>query len=396
MGKKKKQKRESASPAMLWLNSSEAQSVLCPNGYHPLSQDEEVLRCVHRIADLVSNMTLMLMENGQNGDVRIHNELSRMLDITPSPYMNRKAWTYRIVSDLCLYGNALVLPQTDKKNYLKDLRILDTRRASFEAAGDGYRIRLGDTVFQPDEVLHFVLNPDPDMPFRGLGFSPMIRDAAQNLLQAGTTKAAFLKSKWKPSLIVSTQADTEELFGAQSRRDVLDSYTKTTEIGEPWVIPTGEISVQAIKPLTLQDLAIQDSISLDKKVLAAAMGIAPYLIGAGAFHRDEYNHTIATTILSIAMILQQEMTRKLIVRPDWYLKFNINSLMQYDLREKMQLAAGMVSGGMMTRNEARNEFDYTPVDKPGMNDFIILENFIPVSQSGNQKKLKGKEEAENE
>jgi hypothetical protein len=45
----------------------------------------------------------------------------------------------------------------------------------------------------------------------------------------------------------------------------------------------------------------------------------------------------------------------------------------------------MVGGGMMNRNEGRNMFDLSPVD--GLNEFVVLENYIPVQDVGNQKKL---------
>jgi hypothetical protein len=44
---------------------------------------------------------------------------------------------------------------------------------------------------------------------------------------------------------------------------------------------------------------------------------------------------------------------------------------------------------MINRNEGRNSFDYSPVE--GLNEFIVLENFIPVADVGNQEKLKGGE-----
>jgi hypothetical protein len=64
--------------------------------------------------------------------------------------------------------------------------------------------------------------------------------------------------------------------------------------------------------------------------------------------------------------------------------------MQYDLGELTNHVKEMVAGGMMNRNEGRNSFDLSPVD--GLNEFVVLENYIPVADVGNQKKLKGGEE----
>ena len=234
-----------------------------------------------------------------------------------------------------------------------------------------------------------MLNPDDDKPFMGQGFTQMVKNTVQNLLQANATKTGFLKSKWKPSLIISTMADAEELQNPEKRSKILDSYTKTTEIGEPWVIPADEIHVEKIQPLTLNDLAIQDSITLDIKSIACAFGIPSFLVGVGEFNKEEYNNFISTTIMSIATIIQQELTKKTLYSPNMYYKFNPKSLMQYNLKEKVDFVKEMVGGGMFSRNEGRCEFDYSPVDNGGMNEYNVLENYIPVDKLGEQKKLKG-------
>ncbi len=215
----------------------------------------------------------------------------------------------------------------------------------------------------------------------------MITQTVNNLLQANVTKKGFLQSKWKPSLIISIQADVEELQDPELRSKILGSYTDTTSTGEPWLIPAGEIDVKTVQPLTLNDLAIQDSITLDIKTIAACFGIPPFMVGVGDFNKDEYNNFISTTIMGIAMIIQQEMSKKLLYSPELYFKFNPKSLMQYNLTEQVQFVKELTSVGMLNRNEGRTEFDYAPVDIDGMNDYIVLENYVPVADVGKQKKL---------
>jgi len=370
----------------MWLNGTDARDILCPIGYTPLSKNEEIRRCVYKIADLVSNMTIMLMENGTNGDIRLKNELAKKIDVYPNKNMTRKNFIHKIVTDMILTGNSVVYPKI-KNGLIDDLQILRATDLNFYEMGDSYDIRYRSTTFAPDEVLHFSLNPDDEYPFEGQGYTQMIKQTVANLLQANATKTGFLKSKWKPSLIISVQSDAEELQDPVLRNKILGSYTDTTEIGEPWLIPTGEIDVKTIQPLSLKDLAIQDSITLDLKSIAAAFGIPVFMVGVGTFDKDEYNNFISTTIMSIATTIQQELSKKLLFSPTMYFKFNPKSLLQYDLVEKVGFVKEMVGGGMLNRNEGRAEFDYSPVDDAGMNDYVVLENYIPVSQVGAQKKL---------
>lgn len=65
--------------------------------------------------------------------------------------------------------------------------------------------------------------------------------------------------------------------------------------------------------------------------------------------------------------------------------------MQYSLSELTTMTTELVSIGMMSRNEGRAKFGYTPV--PRLDEFITLENYIPVNRLGDQKKLKGESDA---
>lgn len=378
----------SQSAVALWLNSEDAKNILCPEGYTPLSQNDVVCRCAHKIADMVSNMTIYLMQNGKKGDTRIKNELSRVIDITPNQIMTRKTFVYKLVDDMVKCGNAVALPSYNG-TLLESMTWLDASAASYsDLDSDGhYFITISGKRYRDDEVLHFVLIPDKDKPWRGVGYAPQIAESVKTYLQANATKTGFLRSKWKPSMIISINADTEELQDPEKRKKILGSYASETERGEPWLIPAGELDIKTIQPLTLQDLAIQDSITLDIRTIAGAIGLPPFLLGIGEFNKDAYNNFVSSTIRGFAEIIQQEYTRKLLYSEKWYFKMSEKSLLHYTLTEKQTYVAGMVQNAMMTRNEGRNEFDLAPSDAAGMDDFAVLENYIKVGDIDKQKKL---------
>ena len=62
----------------------------------------------------------------------------------------------------------------------------------------------------------------------------------------------------------------------KGRSNILKEYIETTNAGEPWVIPADTIEVTSIKPLSLNDLALSDGVTLDKKTVAAILDVPAF------------------------------------------------------------------------------------------------------------------------
>lgn len=359
---------------------------VCCDGYTRLADNPEVLMAVWRIAELISSMSIRIMANTASGDVRIYNGLSRRLDITPNRYMTRKTMMAAILGTLLLdgSGNAVVWPKTTD-GLLEELVPIPPSQVSFLPDGFGYRVQIGGVPYDPDSLLHFVLNPSTERPWLGTGYRVALKTVVKNLQQAGRTKNAFLSSEWKPSVIVKVDGNSDELTSTDGRRRLAEQYLNPFATGAPWIIPAEQMEVVQVKPLSLNDLAISDSVKLDKQSVAAILGVPPYVVGVGSFNREEWNHFIATTIMPIVRGLEQEMTRKLLLNPDWYISMNPWALYAYDVKDLSEIGSNLYIRGMMTGNEVRGWLHLPP--KEGLDELVILENFIPQGMIGDQKKL---------
>lgn len=360
-------------------------------GYTSLDQDPTILTACQSVATLVGLVSWHIMENSDNGDRRIKNELSRKIDIDPNSFLTRADFYEAIAMNMLLYGdgNAVVRPHTEN-GYLRDLEVVPMNRVSFvqdNVLGYGYWIYIDGVKYDPKDLLHFRLHPDKNYPWKGTGIRVAIKDIANNLKQASHTEKAFMSSDYKPPLIVKVQAMGEEFQKPEYREVIINDYLKTAKSGQPWLIPAEQMDVTSVKPLSLQDLAISDTVKLNKETAAAIVGVPSFLVGVGDFKKDEYNNFIQTTVRHIVVKIQQTITKGLILSPNWYIKGNIWALLDWDVQQITSVFTAMGDRGWVTGNEARDRINLEP--KEGLDELKVLENYIPADMSGNQNKLNG-------
>lgn len=359
---------------------------ICAKGYTPVSKIPEVVACARKIAGLLGSATIHLMSNTEDGDERIINELSRVIDIEPMPNMTRSTWVEAIVMTMLLYGNgnAIVQPHT-WEGYIQSLEPIAASRVSFEEIGfRDYRVLIDGVPKNPKNLLHFVENPHETYLWKGKGITVALRDVLNNLVQARATEKAFMSSEYKPSIIVKVDALTDEFSSPEGRQKLVDSYVKPATPGEPWLIPAEQFEVEQVRPLTLADLAISDAVTLDKRMIAAMFEVPPFVVGVGEYKKDEWNTFIQTRIMAIAKRMAAEMTKKLILNPRWYLAFNVWSLMDYDLKTMSDVLLAGSDRGYVNGDEWRDRMHMNPA---GLKEFKVLENYIPYDMSALQKKL---------
>lgn len=370
-----------------FLTTADAYDLLCAQGYTRLDRCPEIIAGCRRISEIISGMTIHLMSNTDNGDIRIINELSRKIDIDPISTMTRKHWMDAIVMNMLLYGegNAIVLPHT-YQGLIESLEPIAAERVSFLPADRyRYKVLIDGVERDPDNLLHFVFNPDSRWLWKGQGLTVALRDTADILKQAKETEKGFMASKWKPSLIVKVDGLIDEFSKPEGRKKLLDSYVSSAGAGEPWMIPAEQFDVKEVRPLSLADLAVNETVELDKRTVASILGVPPFVLGVGEYSASAWNGFISNTIRPICREIEQELTRKLLLSPKWYFRMNIQSLMDYDIQTVSAVFASLSDRGIVTGNEVRDRIGMAPLE--GLDTLRLLENYIPIDRLGDQKKL---------
>ncbi|HEW5930104.1 TPA: phage portal protein [Streptococcus pneumoniae] len=386
-------KRNKPSKPINMLSHSDLGLSNLMDSYVPLARNPDVVTAVNKIADLVSNMTIHLMENTDKGDIRIKDGLARKIDINPCKHMTRKSWIFKIVRDLLLYGDGnsvLHVEYEPVTDYISNLRPFPMREVSFQTDKDSYVISFRGEKYSPDEVVHFVINPDPDILYIGTGFRVTLTDVVQSLNMATKTKKSFMNGKNIPSLIVKVDSSSAELDSEQGRERIAEKYLSTSRVGAPWIVPEALLDIQQVKPLSLTDIALNESVELDKRTVAGLLGVPAFILGVGEFNKTEYNNFVNTTVMSIATTITQTLTRDLLLSSNRYFKLNLRSLFSYNITELSAVAQQMANSAAMRRNEWRDWLGMAPDSE--MEELIVLENFLPQEKLGDQNKLKGGEE----
>lgn len=380
--KRSKKEASTANVGVTYWNLKEP-GILSGTGYHSLSEAPEVAAAIGIIADLISTMPLHLMENRDNGDVRIKDALWRKIDINPYSLGTRQTLMHWIVETMMTDGESVVIPKT------AGFQIADLIPApgaslyrypgeeSYKCLYRGYELDAGD-------ILHFRLRPDPLYPWRGVGLAIPLERVVNSIVTTAETKTAYMSSEYKPPIIVAVNSDSP-LSDEKERERFAQKFLKRKDPALPWIVPADLMTVSQIKPLSLTDLAIKDGVELDKRTVSAITGVPGFLLGVGAFSKDEYNLFISRKILPIARGIEMELTKKLLMADNRYWRFNPRGLYSYSLTELSTIARANRDGGLMTGNEARNWIDMPPM--PGLDELVMLENYIPADRLGDQSKL---------
>lgn len=369
-----------------WLQECDGYDGSYLKGYRSLRDTPEIKSAIEKIAEIISTMSIMLMKNTDNGDVRIKDGLSRKIDIEPCKEMSRQLFISWVVQQMLLEGNAFVkvnISSDKDREYIDYLTPLPN--AKFMRIGDKLKIVDGKDVYLPEDILIFRYNPKIEDPLVGESAKIILKDLISLLGNTNKLISEFSTTKITPTVIVKVSALAGDLKSETGRRKIANRFLYQSKRGEPWIIPD-LMDVETVKPLTLNDIAVHDTVNISKKAISSIIGIPSFMLGVGEFNKQEYDYFIKTKVAVICKAIEEELTSKLLFDPSRYFVFNRKNLINYDLKELGDLYMSLYKSGIVTGNEVRDVLGMSPLEQ--LDSLVILENYIPVEKVGKQNKLK--------
>lgn len=337
----------------------------------------EYERAIDVISNFLGSLTLQVWQNNKGKKERIKNEFSYWLDIEPCPGLTRIEWIKDVVRTM--YNDGFCYVAVDCINNNKSLTVLhNTIRLSDN------KIKSLERVYEERELLRFSIAQK--------SASQALKQTLKNLKMAEALKARFLKNSFTPPLAVFVDVDTSALTDDNDQRlkNLQHMITRSVDTGLPLIFEQGFVNIQELKGHTYNDLGLDTAQRDEQLKLASYFGLPSFFFGIGEYSAEEYNLFIKTTLMTLVKMFEQQLS-KIFTSKDIFVRYNVESLLSIDLQEQLNFVSDCLAQGIMTPNEARQKLGLTPIEKEGMDDFRILENYVPLSKIGEQKKLKGKE-----
>lgn len=366
----------------VWLRGSGK----CPAGFHRLIDCAEYRGIVDSYSAVIGSATIYLMQNGKYGNKRLHNALSRKIDIEPWSLGTRQLFISWIVGTMLGEGdgNAFVLPHFDPSTgNLLDLEPMPDAVAQPINNGRDYQVIWRGKKYDRDTVIPFRIFPDPQQPWKGSGWKVPACRILESISNFEAVKANLSSPDYQPPMIVYAALD-EDVFSDEKRQKFREKYLEDVERGKPWILPDNVLKVDRWQPLSLSDLAVKDGCELDRKALATLTGTPPFMVGEGTFSQAEYNNWIRSRVLPICQSITQPLTLCLLDNPNWFFTMPEKRLYSYTPMELATMGLALADHGYAMGDEVR---DMAMLDPAGLTDFRALENFIPYDMAALQNKL---------
>ncbi len=342
-----------------------------------------VYACVRIICGTIATLPMHVFRRVVNDRERAHNHpLWWLLNEQPHPRWTSQAmWEYALTAKL-LRGDGIIQILRRPDGVPFGLRPLLVGDVDWECHQDRLRYFAhlpGEAPIglDQDDVLHLA-----GFGFNGVRGESVIRHAARNAvgtaLAADEFSASFFGNSARPDVVIQAEGkvspDAVELL-----RDTWDERHRGVGRSHRPALLTGGMTIKQLS-LSAEDAQLLDTRKFQVIEIARAFGVPPHMIGetektsswgAGVEHMSI--GFVRYTLRQHLKQIEQEINRKLFRTPEYFVEFNVDSLLQGDSKAEADYFKAALGGpgaqGWMTINEVRRLKNQPPL--PEGNQLVI-------------------------
>jgi HK97 family phage portal protein len=294
--------------------------------------------------------------------------LDRLLNKQPNPYQDVDSFKRALLMDFIIDGNMFMyydgaylyhMPATmmtvvaDVKTYVKE-----------------YKFNNGGLTFKPSEIIHVKDNNYKSI-YRGASrLEPALR-TMRLILEMRKFQDNFFRNGAVPGLVLMTENTLNPRLKDRLTAEWSAKF-RPGQGGKRPIILDGGMKIDPISNISFRELDFENSISKCEDTILKALGIPPILLDTGnnanlrPNHRLYYLETIIPIVNKINAALENFFGFEI------YEDTTYIEALRPELRDQAGFYQGLVNGGIISANEAREELGRQPM--AGHDDLRIPAN----------------------
>lgn len=295
--------------------------------------------------------------------------LVKLLNYKPNPYQSVQDFRNNIFTDFLLEGNVFIYYDGAYIYHLPAAEMVIEPDEKTFVRGYVYN---GVTRFNPDEIIHF-----KDLSSRSIYRGTSRLQAAQRniniLYKMQDFQANFFDNGAIPGFALGTENTLSQIAKEKTVANWMKNYSIKNGARKPIIIDSG------LKPLQLfttsfKEMDFDVSIGRHNVKILETIGVPPVLLDGG----NQANISPNLRLFYLETILP--IVRKYVSAMEHMTGYNIEAItstisaLQPELKDIAAYHVGLVNGGIITADEAREELRYIPMKKDGSDELRVPAN----------------------
>lgn len=333
---------------------------------------ESVNRGVNMVVSGASGLDFDVKETiseGKYPGIR-QKSLVKLLNYRPNPYQSIQEFRNNMYTDFMLEGNVFVYYDGAFLYHLPAAEV--TIQPDPKTYVSKYTYNNGTITFKPEEIIHF-----KDLSCASIYRGSSRLQAAQRNINILYKMQAFQENFFDNGAIPGFALGTDNTLSQVAKDKTVANWMKNYSIKngsrKPIIIDSG------LKPLQLvtesfKEMDFDLSIKRHNVMILETIGVPPVLLDGG----NQANISPNLRLFYLETIMP--IVRKFISAIEHFSGYNIEAItsnvsaLQPELKDIAAYHAGLVNGGIITPDEAREELRYPPMKKDGSDELRIPAN----------------------